>query len=65
MINNFDILAIMEMEETTEFVNIGKKRVIVRITEKLEKKPMTCLKRGVFTLVLWRLCLVAPSAFST
>ncbi len=33
MINNFDILAIMEMEEPTEFGNIGKKRVNVRSTK--------------------------------
>ena len=65
MINNFDILAIMGMEEPTEFGNIGKKKGKREEHEKKEKKPMTCLKRGVFTLVLWRLCLVAPSAFST
>ena len=41
MINNFEILAIMEMEEPTKFGNIGKKRVYVRSTETLEKKPMT------------------------
>jgi len=65
LINNFDILAIMGMEEPTLFGNIGKKKGKREEHEQQEKRPMTCLKRGVFTLVLWRLCLVAPSAFST
>ena len=46
MINNFDILAIMEMEEPTKFGNIGKsKGMNVRITEKYEKN-LRPVKKG-------------------
>jgi hypothetical protein len=64
LINIFEILAIMEMEEPTKFGNIGKKKGKREEHGKTREETYDLTKRGVFTLVLWRLCLVAPSAFS-